>query len=494
MKRSGKFRDRLCLWFGGVIATATILGIWLSYLASMPLLMKEFGGQLKSVAAGVATEIDGDVFAALKGEGHQASPAYYEIKALLRRHVEANTHVQVKFAYTMAPTDDPHVWQYVVDATGESSPEFSPRGSIESFVTDDVVLDAARLGIPVADEEIRTYPQWGPLLAAAAPIRNSAGDVVGVVGIDAPPSSVVALRRTLRFAAIACLALAAGVALAASALVAWQVTKPLDALITATHAVGAGNLRYRVEVTSRDELGQLAEAFNEMTEGLRQRELYKQQFERYVSRQIAEKVLADPDTIFWKGERRRATILFSDIRGFTAMSSRLDPEVVVARLNEYLGEMIDIIFEHDGTLDKFIGDAVMAVFGAPVSLGNDEERAVRAAVAMQEAASRLRARWEASGAEGFRIGIGINTGEVIVGNMGSERRLEYTAIGDPVNVASRLEALTKEYATSILISEATYQAVAHIAECCLVDCTTVRGREAPIRIYEVLRIRDGAAT
>ena len=127
----------------------------------MPLLMKEFGGQLKSVVQGVATEIDGDVFAALKGEGHQASPAYYEIKALLRRHVEANTHVQVKFAYTMAPTDDPHVWQYVVDATGESSPEFSPRGSIESFVTDDVVLDAARLGIPVADEEIRTYPQWG---------------------------------------------------------------------------------------------------------------------------------------------------------------------------------------------------------------------------------------------------------------------------------------------------------------------------------------------
>ena len=207
------------------------------------------------------------------------------------------------------------------------------------------------------------------------------------------------------------------------------MTKPLDALITATHAVGAGNLRYRVEVTSRDELGQLAEAFNAMTEGLRQRELYKQQFGRYVSRQIAEKVLSDPDTIFWQGERRRATILFSDIRGFTTMSSRLDPEVVVARLNEYLGEMIDIIFEHDGTLDKFIGDAVMAVFGAPVSLGNDEERAVRAAVAMQEAASRLRGRWEASGAEGFRIGIGINTGESSLGTWARSAAWS-TAIGD----------------------------------------------------------------
>ena len=163
-----------------------------------------------------------------------------------------------------------------------------------------------------------------------------------------------------------------------------------------------------------------------------------------------------------------------------------------ARLNE-TGEMIDIIFEHDGNSRQVIGDAVMAV-GAPAGAWNDEERAVRAAVAMQEAASRLRGRWEASGAQGFRIGIGINTGEVIVGNMGSERRLEYTAIGDPVNVASRLEALNKEYATGILISETTYQAVAHIAECRLVDCTTVRGREAPIRIYEVLRLRDGAAT
>ena len=148
MKRSGKFRDRLCLWFGGVIATATILGIGLSYLASMPLLMKEFGGQLKSVAAGAAAEIDGDLFDTLKGKGQHASAAYHEIKALLHRHVQANPHVQVKFAYTMAPTDDPHVWQYMVDAMGESSPEFSPRGSTESFVTDDVVLDAARLGIP----------------------------------------------------------------------------------------------------------------------------------------------------------------------------------------------------------------------------------------------------------------------------------------------------------------------------------------------------------
>src|SRR5262249_47456548 len=143
----------------------------------------------------------------------------------------------------------------------------------------------------------------------------------------------------------------------AGIVVAWSLTRPLGALVAGAAAVGRGDLTYRVEIPNRDELGQLAAAFNRMTQGLRQRDLYKQQFERYVTRQIAEKILAEPERAFWQGERRRATILFADIRGFTTMAERMPPEEVVNRLNQYLTVMIDIIFEWEGTLDKFIGDA-----------------------------------------------------------------------------------------------------------------------------------------
>jgi adenylate cyclase len=171
------------------------------------------------------------------------------------------------------------------------------------------------------------------------------------------------------------------------------------------------------------------------------------------------------------------------------MSEKVPPEVIIARLNEYLALMIDIVFKHEGTLDKFIGDAVMALFGAPLSLGNDEERAVRAAVDMQKAAADLSWRWSKQGLPEFKIGIGIHTGEIVVGNIGSEKRMEYSAIGDAVNLASRLESLNKEYKTSTLISEETYNAVKKIAETRFVDNVNVRGRAEPVTIYEVTGMR-----
>ena len=229
-----------------------------------------------------------------------------------------------------------------------------------------------------------------------------------------------------------------------------------------------------------------------MTAGLRQRDRYKRQFERYVSRQIADAILSNPDRDFWQGERRKTTILFADIRGFTAMSEKLEPEEVVHRLNEYLSVMVDIVFAYDGTLDKFIGDAIMAVFGAPINMGNDEERAIRAAVAMQAAAKRLEAQWSERGQVGFKIGIGVNTGDVVVGNIGSDIRLEYAAIGDTVNLASRLEGLNKDYGTGILVTEHTYRCVEHLVDVRWIDKVAVRGRTEPIDIYEVLGLSSEA--
>ena len=486
-------RYRLALWFWAVGAASTLLVAGVVYRVVIDAMVAEFGQKLQAVAASAALGIEGETFARLQRPEQMGSPEYLRIQAHLRRVREANSTIRFRYLYTMAPTSNPGTWRYVVDSEAPGAAGFSPLGQSERLRADDPIQAAYRTGRGAADPQVREYGEWGLLLTAAAPIRDRAGRMVGIVGVDAPALAVRDARAGIFRATLGALVGGLVLALLVGSLVSWGVTRPLAALVHGTEAVNRGDFDHRVTVQGGDELGQLANAFNTMIHGLRQRDLYKRQFERYVSRQIAEKILSEPDRAFWQGERRRATILFSDIRGFTPLAEQLPPEEVVTLLNEYLGGMIDIVFEHEGTLDKFMGDAIMAVFGAPVSTGNDEERAVRAALAMKEAVDSLSRRWEAEGRGTFRIGIGINTGEVVVGNIGSELRLEYAAIGDHVNLAARLETLNKEYGTEILISESTYQSVSHLVECRWVDRVCVRGRSQEVDVYEVLGPRDHAA-
>lgn len=213
--------------------------------------------------------------------------------------------------------------------------------------------------------------------------------------------------------------------------------------------------------------------------------------QRYVSPQIAEYVIAHPEKCFLGGEKVVATVLFSDIRGFTAMSEKLPPEQVVARLNEYLQAMTDMVFKHDGAVDKYVGDAIMALFGIPVPYPDHPRRAVACALDMQSALMELQAKWKAEGLPIIDIGIGINTGEMVVGNIGSKDRLDFTVIGDAVNTASRVESLNKDLHTRILITDATYE---HIKEEVKVRGPIqayVKGKEEPIIVYEVLGLQEG---
>lgn len=186
------------------------------------------------------------------------------------------------------------------------------------------------------------------------------------------------------------------------------------------------------------------------------------------------------------GSKERITILFSDIRGFTNVSESLPPEKVVEILNVYFAAMSDVVFEYEGTLDKFIGDALMAFWGAPIRVADHARRAVSAALEMHRRLEAVNARLTAEGSPGIRMGIGINTGEVILGNIGSEKKLDYTAIGDNVNLASRLEGLTKEYDCELLISENTYAELGGEFPCAIVDQVRVKGKQRPIRIYRPL--------
>jgi adenylate cyclase len=178
-------------------------------------------------------------------------------------------------------------------------------------------------------------------------------------------------------------------------------------------------------------------------ERLREATRVRENFERYFTPQLADRIAAQRGDVMLGGERRSVVVLFSDIRGFTEVAERLPPDQMAAQLNEYFAAMVECVFRHDGALDKFIGDALMAYWGAPVATPDDADRAIRAALDMQDALRALNARWTASGRPALQAGIGINAGDAFVGNIGAPRRLEYTLIGDTVNLASRLCGLAR---------------------------------------------------
>ncbi len=245
-------------------------------------------------------------------------------------------------------------------------------------------------------------------------------------------------------------------------------------------------------VNTGDELEDLATGFNTMVEGLQERDKLKTTFGKYMTEAVMEHLMAGKVQL--GGETLTATILFSDIRSFTSISEKMDAKSLVALLNEYFTEMVDVVIKEDGVVDKYIGDAIMAVFGAPVTKKDDALHAVRAAIGMRKALANLNEKLKARGMKPLKTGIGVHTGEVVAGNIGSEKRMEYTVIGDAVNLASRLESSTKELGTPVLISEDTYALVKDHVDARAVKEITVKGREKPVMTYEVLGLRGETAS
>ncbi len=212
-------------------------------------------------------------------------------------------------------------------------------------------------------------------------------------------------------------------------------------------------------------------------------------FGKFVSPQVLDKLLDDPKGFEITNQRKYMTVLFSDIRGFTTLSENLPADQLVSQLNEYFNGMVDVIMKNEGTMDKFIGDAIMAFWGDPLPVENHPAKAIKAAYEMMEKLRELNKKWESEGKPTLDIGIGINTGEMLVGYMGSNQIVDYTVIGDNVNLASRVEGLCKEYKSNIIIAESTYNEAKDFVEAEYLDEVKVKGKNIEVKIYKVVDLK-----
>jgi adenylate cyclase len=266
-------------------------------------------------------------------------------------------------------------------------------------------------------------------------------------------------------------------------------SRPIRQLGESTRALGMGLFSHRVKMTRNDEFADLAYAFNRMAEDLEVKEKIKDSFGRYVTPEIVEMILANPDTQWMKGSKVEATVLFVDIRGFTSIAEQLDPGAIVDLLNDYLARVTDAVIKHGGHLNKFLGDEAMAVFGAPLSIPYHAEAAVKAAMDIQKQIEELNHRKNMDNVT-IGVGVGVNSGEMVAGNLGSEKKMEYTVIGDNVNVASRLTSLAE--AGAILITQATYERVQDRSWFAADERgkVSIRGRKGKVMIYSVSGLQE----
>ncbi len=267
-------------------------------------------------------------------------------------------------------------------------------------------------------------------------------------------------------------------------LIVRKMTRALLVLAKAAEEVRLGNLNVSVASNSRDEIGALARSFNAMVLGLKEREFIRSTFGKYVSPQVAEAALKGKLKL--GGENIQVTVLMTDIRNFTATSEKMPPEKVVEFLNAFLTRMVRVISAHGGVVDKFIGDAILAVFGAPNPLADHPQKAVEAALAMRAELAKMNAESAARGGGALKTGTSIHTGEAVAGNVGSPDRMSYTVIGDTVNLVARLEELNKKFGTDIILSSETVRRVSPrgfgFRSLGTID---IRGRKDPAEIYTI---------
>ena len=309
----------------------------------------------------------------------------------------------------------------------------------------------------------------------------------GTVHIGSTEAAVASSLRDAKRKVLVIAASAIGLDMLGTILIVGWMLRPLPVLAKAARAVGEGRLDVEIKFKMKDEIGQLTEAFNHMVVSLREKEMIRSTFGRYMSKEVVDGFLNGKVSLeLGGGELKEMTVLMSDIRGFTEFSEKLPPQEVVNLLNRYFTEMVQAIAANGGTVDKFIGDAILAVFGWPLSRQEHEKLAVAAALDMKTRLAALNAELVKEGRKPIAIGIAIHSGKAVAGNIGSQEKVQYTVIGDAVNVASRMESANKDYGTDLIVSQPVYLATKEHYEFRDIGEKPIRGRSESVHIYQVL--------
>jgi class 3 adenylate cyclase len=382
----------------------------------------------------------------------------------------------------------------------ETLPPAVIRSEIESgseldrfFVGSLLLRDSTRTRAGVARLERRDGEDWHVhyrLHRDGAAADGWSGYAAGTpaAGSASWGEAVMAEALLLALAGIVVLAV---VALLIAVVVAGRISRPVLEVRDALRAIAGGDFSVAVTSTRDDEIGQLQRLLNYTAGELKKREAMRELFGKYLSKQVAERILADDAESGLAGVRREITVLFADVRGFTSYSERHAPEQVTKSLNEYFEVMVDVIAAHEGVLDKYIGDGLMVVFGAPMAQADHARRAVLTAIEMQAALRNLNRRRSERGDDPINIGIGVNTGPAISGNLGSIKRMEFTVIGDTVNLAARLESRAEK--GQILIGATTFAQTAAIVDTEALGPIQVKGKSEAVEVWRVLGLKAPAA-
>ena len=392
----------------------------------------------------------------------------------------------------------------LVHALIEKGPAFGDTATLSQFESRiDAINDDSRRHLNAENERLLAVLQAGDTKALAGELaridelrdelngklEGVRADMMTLLRKDA--NMTVAKQHQVMLISVALTVLATILGLVFAALVSAGVTRPVRRLLEGARAVEAGNLEGTLVATSRDEIGHLTTAFNQMVEQLRLKERLRETFGKYVDPRVVEGLISGP-ALAAEGQRRVMTVLFCDVRGFTSTSEGMTPQGLVKVMNRYFSTMSAPIRGHQGVIDKYIGDAIMAYWGPPFAADAEQARlASLAALEMLALVPQLRAELpELLGVRTlpntFDIRIGIATGEVLVGSIGSELMMSYTVMGDPVNLASRLEGANKEYGGRILVSEATVAGAAAAIEAREIDRVVTLGQTHPEAVFEIM--------
>jgi class 3 adenylate cyclase len=472
-----------------VVAVGTLA--WQYYLDSSDAEIRILASRLEFFAERGASWLDVPAIATITAPEHKASPAYTRLLADLNR---IKTEFDVDDAVVLRRQDSGR-YVYVAIAHGGFDPgegayihELFPatyRATEDTWQAGEMMHSQLFGGVAEGEK-------YAKFLQINMPLRID-DQVVAILMLNkfADPVAAAVRMRTMRVTALSVGLFAIGLAL--FAVLSARMLRPLKTLTRAAGEVAKGNLDVPLPPPrSRDEVGRLSSSFAGMLEGLRQRDFIRDTFGRYISKEVVDTLLGSPDGLRLGGDRREITLLVSDLRGFTSLAGRLAPEEVLGILNRYLERVVEILTRYRATVDEFQGDGILAFFGAPLVAANDAERAVACAIEMQRALVSINEEQRALGLPVLEMGIGINTGEVIVGNIGSEKRTKYGAVGAAINLAYRIESQT--IGGQVLLGARTYELVRPLVEVRDTLELTLKGVETPITIYDVAAIRGAYAT